>query len=358
MAAALCASGPALSQPAPVAPPPPTAAFQSAFDDWVQKYKPQTAIAMVQIAGRPVFSRGFNANPDAPTLIGSMSKAVTGACIATLIGEGKLSFTTPMKDAMPGYFRNFGPPADTRLMDVTVEQLLAHRSGLPGNSDGDPIHGIFRKRAEAGLGGDASPGPLLQEHFRRKLARDPGSAFSYGNTNYIALAQIIEEKSGRPYEDFCRAAVFDKLGIRSARLHSDWRLFSGAGGWTITPADYMTFLKIFDPAHPFLPQSGKDWIDSAKTKWKSEGTSWYSLGVNTHAVYGRWFVMHGGLLNSQGRDKDGRPTTAIISSNAIRAADGTSLIYAMTPSKDANAAMGELRKALDRAIDAARAKRS
>ena len=136
MAAALCASGPALSQPAPV-PPPPTAAFQSAFDDWVQKYKPQTAIAMVQIAGRPVFSRGFNANPDAPTLIGSMSKAVTGACIATLIGEGKLSFTTPMKDAMPGYFRNFGPPADTRLMDVTVEQLLAHRSGLPGNSDGD-----------------------------------------------------------------------------------------------------------------------------------------------------------------------------------------------------------------------------
>ena len=116
-------------------------------------------------------SRGFNANPDAPTLIGSMSKAVTGACIATLIGEGKLSFTTPMKDAMPGYFRNFGPPADTRLMDVTVEQLLAHRSGLPGNSDGDPIHGIFRKRAEAGLGGDASPGPLLQEHFRRKLDR-------------------------------------------------------------------------------------------------------------------------------------------------------------------------------------------
>ena len=68
--------------------------------------------------------------------------------------------------------------------------------------------------------------------------------------------------------------------------------------------------------------------------------------------------MHGGLLNSQGRDKDGRPTTAIISSNAIRAADGTSLIYAMTPSKDANAADGGLRKALDRAIDAARAKRS
>ena len=109
MAAALCASGPALSQPAPVAPPPPTAAFQSAFDDWVQKYKPQTAIAMVQIAGRPVFSRGFNANPDAPTLIGSMSKAVTGACIATLIDEGKTIVHDPDERRNARIFQKFWP---------------------------------------------------------------------------------------------------------------------------------------------------------------------------------------------------------------------------------------------------------
>lgn len=335
--------------------------FQAAFDAWAQKYKPQTAFAMVQIAGRPVFAQTVNGDFANPTFIGSMSKAITGACIATLIGDGRLAFSTPMKEGLAGFFKKYGTPTDPRFYDVTVEQLLVHRAGLRGNPDGDPIHDMIRKRAEAGQGSDPNIAPMLAAHLSgNKLVREPGTAYAYSNTGYYALSQIIEEKSGRPYEDYCRAAVFEKLGPRGPRLHPEWRVLSGAGGWFVTPADYTAFLKIFDVNHPFLPKAAKDWIDAVRAKWPpaDERGSWYSLGVNTHAVYGRWYVTHGGLLNSKGKDRAGKPIDAIVSSNAIRAADGTSLVYGMTPAVGAEAAMGELRTILNKAIDAARAKRS
>lgn len=334
--------------------------FDAAFANWAAKYKPTSAIVVVHIAGKPAFSRGLNADVAAPTFIGSMSKAITGACIAALIGERKLAFATPMKEALALYFRRHGAPEDKRFLNVTVEQLLVHRSGLRGNSDGDPIHDYIRKRAAAGGAGDGNIASLLAEHLRNSLVREPGGEYSYSNTGYMALAQIIEEKSGRSYEDYCRTAVFEKLGIRSARLHPEWRVLSGAGGWFISAPDYATFMTIFDPAHPLLPPIAKDWIDSVRTKWPPAGPrgSWYSLGVNTHANFGRWYVTHGGLLNSQGRDRSGRPITAIVTSNAIRAADGTSLVYAVTPVAGLDpAAMGELRNALNGAIDVARRKK-
>ena len=45
-----------------------------------------------------MFLKGHNADPRAPSLIGSMSKPITGVCIATLIRDGKLTFTTPLRE--------------------------------------------------------------------------------------------------------------------------------------------------------------------------------------------------------------------------------------------------------------------
>ena len=65
-----------------------------------------------------------------PTLIASLSKAITGACVATLVRDGKLAFTTPLRDAMPQFFKQYGAPVDQRLYQATVEELLVHRAGL------------------------------------------------------------------------------------------------------------------------------------------------------------------------------------------------------------------------------------
>jgi CubicO group peptidase (beta-lactamase class C family) len=142
---------------------------------------------------------------------------------------------------------------------------------------------------------------------------------------------VIEERSGRPFEDYCRDKVFSPLGLASAQLNPDWRIFGGAAGWYMTGADYLRFYEIFDPAHPFLGDVVKAWIDAARPRGGRTETEWYSLGVFTSARDGRWSVRHGGLLQSAGRDGQGRPTAAFINSRASRTPSGTGIFIAVRP---------------------------
>jgi CubicO group peptidase (beta-lactamase class C family) len=318
------------------------------FDDWVARHQPKSAVLVVRRSGKTVYTRGHNADPLKPTMIASLSKPITGACVATLVRDNKISFTTRMREALPRFFRRYGTPADPRLEHVTVEQLLVHRSGLVGNEDNDPIYGAVSKRTNSGKGYLAAVSSMLGEYLiKLKLMRDPGKQYSYSNTGYEVLSALIEERTQRPYEDYCREAVFGKLGIAEPKLHPDWRLLSGAGGWFIPGPDYLAFFDIFSPSHPFLNDTVKGWIDRAQIKWTpSNRDRWYGLGVNMWAGAGRWAVSHGGILNSHGKDADGRPTEASVVSHAFRAADGTAVFIALNWSPDAHQAADELRQAI------------
>jgi CubicO group peptidase (beta-lactamase class C family) len=324
------------------------AAYGIVFDRWVARRAPQTAILAIRRGGSTVFVKGHNADPLQPTLIASLSKPITGACMATLIRDGKVSFTTPLRQALAGFFEQFGAPADPRLNDLTIEELLVHRAGLRGNADDDPIFEVFGRRANGGAGSHADAKSVLAEYvLKERLARHPGGRYSYSNSGYALLTAIIEEQSGRSYEDYCRSAVFGKLGIAQPKLHPDWQMLAGAGGWFVPGPDYLAFLDIFDPAHPFLSDEVKAWIDRAQTRWSpGHRDRWYSLGINTWAGRGRWAVSHGGIMNSRGRDAAGRPTTGQVVSHAFRAADGTSVFMAVPWSRDAQESLDDLRRAI------------
>ncbi len=160
IAASLWLSGDANAQAAKrtttIAPPAQSAvlgqepAYAAAFDAWRAANDPQTAILVVRRGGKTVFARAHNTDANGPSLIGSMSKAITGACVATLIRDGKLSFATPMREALADFFRSHGRPLDPRFADVTIEQLLTHRSGLHDNSADDPLMAIRRERIAHG----------------------------------------------------------------------------------------------------------------------------------------------------------------------------------------------------------------
>ncbi len=324
------------------------AAYGIMFDQWVARRAPKTAILAIRRDGKTVFAKGHSADPLQPTLIASLSKPITGACVATLIRDGKLTFTTPLSQALSGFFETFGAPADERLKAATIEELLTHRAGLRGNADDDPIYEVFDRRADGGAGSLAEAKAILAEYVLRvRLARHPGGRYSYSNTGYELLTAVIEEQSGRPYEDYCADAVFGKLGIPKPKLHPDWQMLSGAGGWFIPGPDYLAFLDIFDPANPFLSDEVKAWIDRAQTRWTpSHHGRWYSLGINTWAGQGRWTVSHGGIMNSRGRDTTGKPTSGDIVSHAFRAANGTGVFMAVPWTKDAQESLDDLRRAI------------
>jgi CubicO group peptidase (beta-lactamase class C family) len=321
-------------------------AYGIVFDQWVKDYEPKTAILVVRRGGKTVFAKGHGADPQKPTLIASLSKAITGACIATLVRDGKLSFTTPLRDALPQFFKQYGAPVDPRLNDATVEELLVHRAGLRGNADDDSIYGIFAKRASSGHGWQAAPKTVLSEYLLKdRLARHPGGRYSYSNTGYEILSAIIEEQTGTSYEDYCGAAVFGALGLAVPKLHPDWRMLAGMGGWFVPGPDFLAFLDIFDPKNPFLGDTVKAWIDQAQTRWTPTNRDrWYGLGVNTWAGGGRWAVSHGGILHSRGKNPLGEPIEGSIVSHAFRAADGNAVFIALEWSPDAELSLNALRK--------------
>jgi CubicO group peptidase (beta-lactamase class C family) len=328
-------------------PPGTPAAYGIVFDDWIKKRQPKTAVLVVRRGGKTVFAEGHGVDPSLPTLIASLSKAVTGVCIATLIRDGKLSFTTPLREALAQFFKFYGVPLDKRLLQVTIEELLVHRSGLRGNADDDPVFSVFDRRADDGAGALAEARPLLAEYLlKERLARIPGGRYSYSNTGYVVLTAIIEEQTGRSYEDYCDEAVFGKLGIAKPGLNPDWSMLSGAGGWSIPGPDYLALLEVFDPANPFLGDTVKAWIDQAQTRWTPTNRKgrWYSLGVNTWAGSGRWAVSHGGVMNSKGKDSKGRPTAGLVTSHAFRAANGTAVFITREWTPDALESLDELRE--------------
>lgn len=333
-------AGRAFAQTAPKPPAPPTPAaalpntpeaYRVLFNTAVAEHKFHTAILVIRRGGRVVASYGHKVDANGPSLIGSMSKPITAVAIATLIRDGRLSFTTPMRTALAGYFKRYGQPADPRFLDVTVEQLLVHRSGMRGNPDGDPVHKARQDRAMRGEGSRDVPQPILAELLKHPLKREPGKEASYSGGGYFALGAVIEQTTGKSYEAFCREAVFGKLGLPNARLHPEWAVLGAAGGWFISGDEYLRFLDVFDPAHPFLGDGVKNWIDQAQTRWDPANSgNWHSLAVATSTRGGRWRVSHGGNLNSHARGPNGQPIHAVIDSSGSRTPGGIGVFFALT----------------------------
>ncbi len=147
--------------------------------------------------------------------IASATKALTALAVVSLVEEGRLEMATTAR-------RLLGD--DLPLVDdeVTIEQLLAHRSGI-----GDYVD------EEAGL--DVTdyvlPVPVHElattEGYLRVLEGwpakfRPGERFSYCNSGYVVLALMIERVTGTPFEDLVVKRVCEPAGLRdTAFLRSD-----------------------------------------------------------------------------------------------------------------------------------------
>ncbi|WP_267304535.1 serine hydrolase domain-containing protein [Mycobacterium barrassiae] len=131
--------------------------------------------------------------------IASVSKQFTATAILLLANDGKLSLDDSLASHLPG----LPEWAET----VTVEQLMHQTSGIP-----DYI----------GLLEDAGydyTDRTTQEQAVQVLAKvpelqfEPGSQFDYSNSNYLLLADIVQQVSGQPLPAFLNARVFKPLDL-------------------------------------------------------------------------------------------------------------------------------------------------
>jgi CubicO group peptidase (beta-lactamase class C family) len=335
---------------APVAPPASLSETPEAFTQvlaaWAVRHKVKQAVALVRREGRIVHRAAIGGgDPEAAYLLASLSKPVTGACTATLIRDGRLELETPLAKALALFFKANGKPADPRAARVTLAQLLSHRAGFSSADDGDDsATGTNLSSYLARHSPRDTPAPAyLTSVFKMKLARDPGKQFAYSNAGYLVLGAVIEEASGRPYEDYCRAAVLKPAGA-AGELDSRWRVLSSMGGWRMNGADYLAFFDQFDPARATLGKKTTDWmLDKAgKTYGKTSYPSWYGPGIRLRDAGRGIEIWHTGSWRRQMPPDNQGPLSAETSTFAMRMADGTSwFVHSIPP------VLGEARVELD-----------
>ncbi len=135
--------------------------------------------------------------------LGSDTKAMTATVVAKLVELNKLSWNTTLGAVFNDLSINPG------WASVTLEQLLAHRAGLPHDAGksgfGRNLVGTIRQQRE--------------EYVRVALSTPPTADlghYHYSNTGYIIAGVMAERASGSSWEDLMRLYVYQPLGMAHA----------------------------------------------------------------------------------------------------------------------------------------------
>lgn len=138
--------------------------------------------------------------------IGSITKPMTATLIARLVEAGALAWQTTPADVWSGEAHDFNP----ELRRITLEQLLAHRAGMPSFESDQEIE-TFPRQHESPREERARFARWLLEH---KPAHPVGQHV-YSNAGYGLVAAMSEQMTDLSWEELMAREVFTPLGLTS-----------------------------------------------------------------------------------------------------------------------------------------------
>ena len=148
--------------------------------------------------------------PDVAFEIGSVSKTVTGALLAGLIAEDRVTLDTPLADVLPS-----GTTVPSFVgQPITLRHLLSHTAGLPALPPG------FAPANMADPYADLTESQLLDALGKVQLAAAPGSAWAYSNFGAMLLSAAVSRIGGEPFPELARQRVFAPLGMDATHVGS------------------------------------------------------------------------------------------------------------------------------------------
>ena len=269
------------------------------------RQKKISSIAAIAHRNQPIVVREFAAAdqdgiPPGTTQvdINSITKTVTGAMTLKLVEQGQLRLNERLAEIFSDV------PADKA--NITVRHLLTHAAGFVESVGTDEER--LNKR------------DFLRRAFQSPLRSTPGVRYHYSNVGFSVLAAIIEERSGKSYDDYLRQDVIAHLGLgntgymsvyddaRSLRSHRGetvmtaswgghkpfWNLI-GNGGLISTAKDFIRFRQAFVAGEIVAPELVRD-AQRKHIAENPEGTSHYGYGlvVLDHEELGRIYWHDGG----------------------------------------------------------------
>jgi CubicO group peptidase (beta-lactamase class C family) len=131
---------------------------------------------------------------------GSIRKQFVAAAVLILVDEGRLSLSDDVRKHIPE-LHDFGHT-------VTIDHLLTHTSGI---RDWIPL-------LNWASGDPDAMGMILRQ---RTLNFVPGTEWSYSNSGYVLLPEIVARASGMKFSEFLHKRVLDPLGMKHSRYIDD-----------------------------------------------------------------------------------------------------------------------------------------
>ena len=133
--------------------------------------------------------------------IASNTKLFTAVAVGLLVDEGKLRWDEPIKQFVPS-IRFYNDELDR---SVTIRDMLSHRTGVTRH-DSIWYKSSFTRRE-------------LWDRLRYLEPTAPmRTKFLYNNLMFTAAGQVIEELSGKTWEQFVQQRIFDPLGMSHSTL--------------------------------------------------------------------------------------------------------------------------------------------
>lgn len=141
---------------------------------------------------------------------GSVSKQFTAYSILLLDSEGKIRLSDDV--------RKYIPELPVYQKVITIQMLINHTSGLKDWGSIGSLTGWPRGTRDYTL-------PLALHIICKQKSTNfiPGDEYSYSNSNYTLMVEIVQRVTKQSLEDFTRERLFKPLGMNSTRWRSNFR---------------------------------------------------------------------------------------------------------------------------------------
>ena len=270
--------------------------------------------------GRISFARGYGTttavggepvNPHTVFRWASLSKGVAATMVGDLAAQGRLSLDAPVSD----YATTLKLPLGNETR-ATVDDLLSHRLGVTRNA--------FDGKLEAG----ADPRTLRPMLATLAQICTPGQCHAYQNVAFDAASEIVQNITGRPYQQVVARELFGPLGMvdasvsraglisskswaqphvgrRTVAVNDNYYRVPAAGGVNSSILDLARWMQVQMGAAPrVVPQSVLDRIHQPRISTdrhrgmfnQAMGTSQYALGWRDYNYRGHRLIGHQGAV--------------------------------------------------------------
>ena len=255
---------------------------------------------------------GTELSPDSVFRIGSQSKSFTAAAIMQLQEAEILS----IDELACSYVPELKTHHDARWQMITIEQLLSHSAGVMRDGRDADFWELKRDFPDRQR--------LIQDVLSADLVLDPGTQMKYSNLGYGLLGCVIENASGKSYDEYIREGIIEPLGLmntgtdylpstdtdiaigygrrgsekkRSAFANITARSLSPATGFYSTAEDVCTYfnsLLLKNANTVLLSEESKRAMQQTRWPVKNSQNVEYGLGIDIGYVNDRRIIGHGG----------------------------------------------------------------